>query len=186
MTNKLSEVALIQFGPYLQSKDSGRIKYLQVRQFNDLGEPEYPADEFILNEDEAGNNLLNDGDVLLVSKGNRLFAWRYRLNFGPAIASSIFFVLKPHKDLIDPDFLAAVLNYSQTKKALQVLGGGSNIFSIRKSELADFKIPVLSISKQKALAKLSGLHSDEINIVQKLMREKQNLFTGYVSKILND
>src|SRR5262249_15199212 len=149
----------------------GKVAYLQVRQFNDAGRLTTNADEYIVADSKTSGHFLKDGDVLFVGKGNRLFAWCYRATDQPLIASSIFFVLSPDLKIIYPEYLSAILNAPQNKATFQQIGGGTNIFSIRKSELAAFQIPVPSIQMQKKIAAMAELHQQEIAFAQEIITQ---------------
>ncbi|MFD2144324.1 hypothetical protein [Mucilaginibacter antarcticus] len=125
-----------------------------------------------------------DGDVLFVGKGSRLFAWCYSAGVGPAIASSIFYVLRTDRAKIDPQYLAVILNLQQSKSTFNQMSAGTSIFSIRKSELGAFKVPLLPIKEQLAIANLSKLHQQEMKLTNQLISQKQNLYTGIISKLI--
>jgi len=180
----IQEIADIRFGLYTQPDSTGRVAYLLLRQFNDEGRIISKASDFINITNKTEAHLLKDGDVLFVGKGNRLFSWCYRESEGPAIASSIFFVLRPKTKLIYPEYLTAFLNAPQAKAAFQQLGSGTSIFSIRKSELGAFQIPILPMLQQKKIASLAELHQQEINLAQQLILQKQALYTAIISKLI--
>ncbi|MBL7867158.1 MAG: restriction endonuclease subunit S [Flavobacterium lindanitolerans] len=184
MKKTISDIADIRFGVYSRTEESEGIPYLQVRQFDEYGILNGLPDEFIELDHKSDQQLLKDGDVLFVGKGNRLFAWCYRETDGPYIASSIFFVLRPNQNIIYPEYLSAVLNAPQTKAVFQQIGSGTNIFSIRKSELGAFEIPLPSLEKQKKIAALAELHQKEISLTQHLLNQKRYLYTGIISKLL--
>jgi restriction endonuclease S subunit len=129
-------------------------------------------------------HLLMDGDILFVGKGNRLFSWCYRQSQGPAIASSIFFVLRPNSELVNSDYLATILNAPPSKVAFQQIGAGTNILSIRKSELGAFQVPLPSMQQQELVADLARLHHQELELAQKLIIKKQNLYTAIISNLI--
>jgi len=180
----IDEIARIRFGLYTPPETGGSIPYLQVRQFSDEGWQIAQPDEYISLDSKAETHLLQDGEVLFVGKGNRLFSWCYREGTGPAVASSVFFVLTLDQERIFPEFLAAVLNAPQSKAVFQQLGGGTNIFSIRKSELGAFRIPVLPMEQQKMIAALFKLHQQEIALNQQMITQKKNLYTAIISKLI--
>jgi len=122
--------------------------------------------------------------VLFVGKGNRLFAWCYRDTLGPYIASSIFFVLRPKKNIIYPEYLTAILNAPQTKAALLQIGSGTNIFSLRKSELGAFQIPLLPMDEQKKVASLAGVYQKQIALSQELIIQHQKIYSAIISKLI--
>ncbi len=184
MKKAIDQISDIRFGFYTQPEATGDVPYLQVRQFDELGILKDEANDFIKLDNKTEPLLLKDGDVLFVGKGNRLFAWCYRDHSGPYIASSIFFVLRPDQQIIFPEYLTAVLNTAQTKATFQLLGSGTNIFSIRKSELGAVEIEVPSMEKQIKIAALAELHKKEIALSRDLLTQKQYLFTGIISKLI--
>jgi restriction endonuclease S subunit len=180
----VASISDIRFGLYAQPETSGLVAYLQVRQFSDDGRLTNQGDEYINLNKKTETHLLKEGDVLFAGKGNRLFSWCYTLTDHLAVASSIFFVLRPDQRLIYPEYLAAILNAPQSKAAFQQLGSGTNIFSIRKSELGAFEIPLPPMHQQKRIAALAQLHQQEIELSQKLIAQKQNLYTAIISKLI--
>lgn len=185
MKSTINQICRIQFGFYSQPEDNGNVPYIQVRQFNDDGILKEENIDSVKLDEKSESHLLKDGDVLFVGKGNRLFSWCYRESFGPCIASSIFFVLRPNKKIIYPEYLTTYLNAPQTKAALTQIGSGTNIFSIRKSELGAFQIPVLEIEDQKRVASLAELHQKKNSLLQELIVQNQNLYSAIISKLIN-
>jgi restriction endonuclease S subunit len=180
---KLSNISDIRFGYYAQPADAG-VPYLQVRQFDEQGILRETATEFVQLDNKAKHHQLLDGDVLFVGKGSRLFAWCYRQSAGPYIASSIFFVLRPSTKIIHPEYLSAILNAPQSKAFFLQMGGGTNIFSIRKSELGAFEIRVPAMPEQIKIASLAALHQEEIELAKQLIEQKQNYYTAIISKLI--
>lgn len=183
MEVELKDICNLSFGPYLQASLEGTIPYLQIRQFNEEGRLVYDVTEFV-SEEKTRGYLLKEGDVLFVGKGSRLFAWCYDAKIGPAIASSIFYVLRTDTTKINPEYLAAILNLQQSKNTFNQMSAGTNIFSIRKSELGAFKVPLLPIKEQLAIANLSKLHQQEMTLANRLINHKQNLYSGIISKLI--
>lgn len=181
---KIEHISEIRFGCHAHPNLAGDTNYLQVRQFDEAGMLLLNNAETIDINEKLRSQILMDGDVLFVGKGNRLFAWCYHEESGPTIASSIFFVLRPDKELVYPEYLSAILNAPQSKNAFRQLGGGTNIFSIRKSELGAFEIPLPPMQQQKIIAEVASLHQQEIELVQKIITEKQNLYTALISKLV--
>jgi restriction endonuclease S subunit len=180
----VAEVSNIRFGLYGQPEPGGSVAYLQARQFNDDGRLTAQTDEYINIDKKNEGHLLRNGDVLFVGKGNKLFSWCYEHIGQPAVASSIFFVLRPDTHLINPQYLATILNAPQSKGIFQQIGGGTNIFSIRKSELGAFQIPLPPMHQQKRIAALAELHRQEIELAQQIISHKQNLYTAIIAKLI--
>ena len=180
----LASVSDIKFGYYTQPIPSGSTAYLQVRQFSEDGRLIAQADEYLNIDKKTEPHLLQVGDVLFVGKGNRLFSWCFTQRDQPTVASSIFFVLRPDQRVVYPEYLAAILNAPQSKITFQQIGGGTNIFSIRKSELGAFELPLPPMQQQKLIAALALLHQQEIKLSENLIAQKQNLYTAIISKMI--
>lgn len=180
----ISQLCDIRFGFYSQPVTGGAIAYLQARQFSDDGRQIVPADEYINIDEKVEAHILREGDILFVGKGNRLFAWCYRQADQPAIASSIFFVLRPNTKILYPQYLSAILNTPQSKAAFSQIGSGTNIFSIRKSELGAFQVPLPPMEQQKRVAAFARLHQQEIELAQELIAQKKKLYTAIISKLM--
>lgn len=184
MKKTISEIAHIRFGLYSQPTLSGDVAYLQARHFNEQGRMITKPDEFVKLDVREESHLLKDGDILFVGKGSRMFAWCYRESSGPCIASSIFFVIRPKNKLVHPEYLATILNTRRSRANFQQVGSGTNILSIRKSELGAFEIPLLSLDEQQQIAELSEMHQQEIFITKQLITLKEKLYAGIISKLI--
>ncbi len=179
----LGDITEVRFGSYEEPKPVGSGYYLQVRQFNEDGRL-ISQPEFIDITPKNHAHVLREGDVLFVGKGNRLFSWCYEKMEWPVIASSIFFVLRPDLRVVYPEYLSAILNAPQSKSFFLQIGSGTNILSIRKSELSAFKVPLPAIAEQKAIAALAELHQREVALSRQLMEQKQRFYTAMISKLI--
>lgn len=182
---KLREVAEVSFGLYEPSQLSGSISYLQAKHFNNLGIFMGNTDVYLEETKKTNEFALIEGDVLFVSKGFRYFAAVYSTSFGRAIASSVFFVIKTNPQLLTPAYLAIVLNSKQSISYFQQLSAGSTIPSIRKNELLDFRVKLISIEEQQKVIKLNELNIKQIELNSLLLEAKQKLFEATISKIIN-
>ena len=185
MMHKLfKDIAQIKTGYPGQPDVAGSIPFIQLRQFNEDGILTSLESECIKLDEKSQPHLLRNGDVLLVAKGDRLFASVFEKDYTPTIASSSFFVITPNTKIVYPDYLAAILNAPQTKNALMQLGAGTNIFSLRKSELEAFEIPIPPLIKQKQIAKVASLHQQEIELANQIITQKKELYKAIISKII--
>ena len=185
MQVKLKEITNIQFGYYAQPSKDGTIPYFLAKHFNTDGQYTYNTDTFLKEDEKIKENLLMDGDILFVSKGFRFFAIEYKKEYGKAVASSIFFVLKPNTELIIPAYLVTVLNLPKNLLHFQLSGAGSSIPSIRKNELGDFIVNLIPLPQQQKIVALQELYLNDLLITQKLIKQKQLLFQSTLLKIIN-
>ena len=184
MKRKLGDITDMHFGYYEKPKEKGELIYLQAKNFNNYGFFDGNIDGWVDISAKSKNHILENGDILFVGKGMRNFAWKYCEEIGKAIASSIFYVIKPKSELVDADYLVTIFNSSKYQSFFQALGAGSSIPSIRKNELEMVEIPLPSLEIQKKIAKVSALHQEELILTERLIEEKNKLFQGFVNEII--
>jgi len=185
MKVKLSDIAQLQFGLYTRPSDEGNAVYLQAKHFDDWGNQTEQIDTFIQIDQKNESHLLDDGDIILVGKGMRNFAWTYDKAFGPAIASSIFFVIKADRSRVIPEFLTTLFNMPQTQTYFQTLGAGSSIPSIRKSELEAFMVKLPSLELQKKAIAIKQLHYKDMFLSERIIEEKRKIYQTAIRKIMS-
>ncbi len=181
----IKEIADLQFGLYASSIEKGEASYLQAKHFDELGRRRGIIDSYIHIGSKEESHLLKEGDILFAGKGFRNFAWRYSKDFGPAIASSMFFVIRPDLKRIDPDYLTTIFNLPKNQVFFQQLGAGSSIPSIRKNELAEFKINLLPLEKQKTIVKINELHQKDMELTEAILKQKKELYQAAIANIIN-
>lgn len=182
---RLKDISDIKFGFHDIPKEKGEAIYLQARNFNQFGRLTNELISYINIHQKNQGYILKDGDILLAGKGTRNFGWCYRKDLGVALASSIFFVIRPNQEFILPEYLAAVFNLPQSQSHFQQLGAGSSMQSIRKNELAEFKVPVLSMEEQKKMVQITELHHQELKLLNSLMLNKKGLYKSLITKMIN-
>jgi len=128
---------------------------------------------------------LQDGDILFVGKGNRIFAWCYRKTMGNAFASSIFFIIRPKQDLVIPEYLSVMLNLPKNNSYFRQLGAGSSIPSIRKTELAEFKINLVPLDVQEKVVTLHELHQKQVELQNNIIDKQNKMYQNIILKIVN-
>lgn len=186
LNKKLQHIAQIRFGYYEKPKPQGAIQYLQAKQFDNAGNMVSPSDMFLDEDSKILPHLLIDGDILLAGKGFRIFSWRYNESLGPAVASSIFFVIRPDIKFVDPDYLATLLNMKKSQAYFEQLGAGTNINSIRKNELGEFPVPMLPIEQQLKIRDLNKLHNKEVQLLDKYTQLVEERYNSILNKLIKD
>ena len=184
MQKQLKDIANIKFGLYVKPLDKGFAKYLQAKNFDDLGNLQSDIDAFINIDNKNESHLLEDGDVLFVGKGFRNFAWTYYKSMGPAIASSIFYVIRVDKKIVIPEYIATLFNSHKYQGLFLSIGAGSSIPSIRKGEVENIRIKIPNLEVQNKIASISSLHSEEIKLSNQIIEQKIALFQGIINQIV--
>lgn len=184
MEKVFESIAEFQFGYYDKPVDSGVVSYIQVKDFDANNQFSNETSAFLNIDEKSRKHLLKDGDVIFVAKGFRNFAWTYKESFGPAIASSIFFVIKVDTSKILPEFLTSLLNSAAYQQQFQQLGAGSSIPSIRKSELEAIKIQVPPLELQRKTVTINELYLKELQLTNKIIDEKQKYYNNIINKLI--
>lgn len=180
---KLLDFCSLNFGPYIKSVQEEGILYLQVKNFSDTGNYLNNIDTYVSPDDLRESFLLEQDDILFVSKGTKFFAYKYDNSIGKAVASSIFYVIKLDRSIVLPEYLLCIMNHPKSLSYFYSASAGSSIPSIRKKELLDFEIPLISIEEQKNIVDFFRCHKSQMNILEELKEKKQVLFNQIVNQL---
>lgn len=136
-------------------------------------------------ERKHARQLLNDGDVIYMNKGQAPFGCAVRDLPGPAIASSAFFILSLDTTRILPEYLAWVLNREHTRHELySVAGKGAAMPVVHRTALEGQMIPLPPMATQQAIAGLVRLVAFEKSILLQLAEQKGLLIDGVCEKLI--
>lgn len=184
MRFKLKEIVEIKFGPYIKDKQDHGIKYLSASHFDNYANLSLFSENSYVDEKIVEADLLMEGDVLLTGKGNRLFAWEYKTEYGKCVASSLFYVIKVENSIVLPGYFALLMNTTKIKHQLELISGGATVPSIPKKELLELVIELPSLSIQKQTCKVASLLDDNIELTTQLLEKKKNLKQGVINKLI--
>jgi restriction endonuclease S subunit len=166
---KLSHLATLASGINQKRHPQGNVYYLQARDFieNDLLDSNLKPS--IVGYPKLESHYLQKGDVLILSKGHHGFnAFVYNEHKAPAVASSIFLVLKKINPKIIPEFLVWYVNLESTQQQLIGSSRGSALPSINKKILSELVIPVPELQMQKDIIALSKLKQEESKLIEQI------------------
>ena len=175
MKNRLSEIAKIQSGIYAKPELSGEVYYIQARHFNRAHQFNTTVRPDLKLENKIEKHFLKPGDLLVAAKGNDHFAVEYKGIIKPAVASSMFMVVKIQDKGLLPGFLAWFINHHQTQNLLSGSAKGTALPSITNNDLGNLEIPIPSLEKQKLILQIHELHLQENRLKEQInsLRERQ-------------
>jgi restriction endonuclease S subunit len=187
MNHKLGNIVSIQTGIYRTQVRDGNACYLQVGYFNDNGShnKDKPLFKDISVDGSMQKHLLQPGDVLLAAKGSNNVAIVITEDLLPAVASTIFLVLRiedEFKSLLLPKFLSWFLNLNKTQSWIKSKAMGSSISSLSKEAIKELSIPVPTIKDQEKLLKFHSLMIKEKELSKKLIEAKDKLYNEILLK----
>lgn len=187
MQRELKDIVSIKTGLYKKQDPMGDILYLQGKHFDRYGNLDQDA---IIGRDvrldpSVEKHLLKDKDLLFIAKGDNNRVCLYSREIGPAVASSLFFVLRLKTREVLPEFLQWYINLNPTRRKLQQMARGSHIPSVSKSTLKSLSIPVPEISIQKNVIAIWSLVRSEIKITEVLMKEKETYYQYLLMELIH-
>ena len=129
-------------------------------------------------------HILKSGDVLFLSKMNprAIYVEEAVPN---AIPTTLFFIIRPDREVLYPGFLTWFLNQPVMQRTLKRAGQGSAIINVPKKLLVDIELTLPDQKTQKAIAELYKL-SLQYAVKQEELIEKMKTLIHQVSlKALN-
>ncbi len=166
---KLSDIAKITSGINGRRNPEGSIYYLSARDFISSHEIDTHIAPSLMPSSKMDRHFLEKGDVLVLSKGHHGFtAHTYQGEKQPAVASSIFMVLKNIESTVIPEYLMWFINLSTTQNELIKYGRGSVLPAINKTILGDLMIDVPDLESQHKIVALDQLKKQETKIIKEL------------------
>ena len=174
---KLAELVDLSSGVHLRAGAAGDAVYLTGKLFDERGAP-VPAlwKPTVTIDDRLERHRLQDDDLLIFAKGLHHRVLHYREEYGPALASTLFTVLRVKVADLLPDYLHWYLNDEQTQAQLRSMARGSGIPSLSKKALQELKIPVPDITTQRNILRGHRLWQQQQQLYEKLIETKRTLY----------
>ncbi len=187
MVSKIKNIANITSGIYAKPYSTGEVYYIQARDFNNYGLLKTELESVLLWDGTTEKHFLMDGDVIIASKGFDNFSATYRSQVTPAVASSIFLVIRNiDQSKILPEYLSWYINHPDTQKFLKRMSKGTNLPSLNKKIIGDLEIEIPSIRKQELILKISELRIREKQLKDNIEELKENLLIQQLTKAIKN
>lgn len=185
----IKEIAEILFGVYAKERSTtGGVLYLQIGDFDANGNLVLGKDKSYINQTEINNErqLLTSGDILLPAKGLKNAAFYISEHYLPAVASSLFFVIRVQDPTtILPQFLAIYLNHPATQSKIKAMISSTlTVPVLNKKEFQELPVPIISLAEQKEIIQLHHIYQQERAITIQLLEKKEQLFHGIFTQII--
>ena len=127
---------------------------------------------------------LEKGDVLFIAKGANNYALVFDEDYR-AVAASAFFVLRPSRTQLIPEYLAWFINQNSTQRFLEEKRSGTYIPSVNKKTLMSINLKCPSIEKQKQIAQIVQLSKKEQQIYSRLKESKKLILDTLLQNAIN-
>ena len=179
---KVSEIAEVFSGIYLQASPYGEVAYLQIKDL--LTESLEKTVSKVTLSPKNGRYLLAKGDLLFAGKGTTYLCKVFDLDI-PAIASTTLYIIRLTSKDILPDYLCWYLNQPTVMAVMKTQQVGTGTPLIRKQVIEDFEIPVPEIDTQRQIVELAKLQTREKELYQALAEKREQLTNQLIMNKLN-
>lgn len=130
------------------------------------------------------NQIVNDGDLLLVAKGNRNFAIQYQSN-EPAVAVALFYVIRTNGDKALSDFLVWYLNSPVVQNYFHAHRRGSSVGNLRVDDVKNLEVPEIDSHKQQLIGSLFSKFMEEKELMRKIMEKRDSYIQNSLTTLVN-
>lgn len=179
---RVSEIAEVISGVYLQTAPYGEVSYLQIKDL--LSEsPEKTASKVTLSPKNE-RYLLAKGDLLFAGKGTTYLCKVFDLDI-PAIASTTLYIIRLISNDILPDYLCWYLNQPSVMALMKAQQVGTGTPLIHKQVVEDFEIPVPDLETQQRIVELARLQAKEKELYQAIAEKRQLITNQLIMNKLN-
>lgn len=128
---------------------------------------------------------VSPNDLLVANRGTRMTAALVPDGLA-AVASGQLFIVRPHSDLVTPEYLHWFLNLPSTQEHLRSHARGSYVKTLSIAVLKDLAVPVLPIELQHRVCELAALASRERDLLERIAEQRQLLVQGTFQNILKE
>ena len=179
---KISEIAEVISGVYLQTAPYGEVSYLQIKDL--LSEsPEKTASKVILSSKNE-RYLLAKGDLLFAGKGTTYLCKVFDLDI-PAIASTTLYILRLTSKDILAEYLSWYLNQPSVMAMMKAQQVGTGTPLIHKQVVENFEIPIPNLEIQQRIVELAKLQIREKELYQAITEKRQLITNQLIMNKLN-
>ncbi len=135
---------------------------------------------------DAKKYVVNNGDVIFLSKGRRNYATLIEglSSDTKAIAAGYFFILRPKVETIRTDYLALAINEPSAQSYLKSVASGSGMPFISKQAFAALEIDIPAAETQEKVVKLHQLSFRESALLKRLEQKRNKLIRGICLKAI--
>lgn len=179
---KVSEIAEVFSGVYLQASPYGEVAYLQIKDL--LSESSEKTASKVTLSPKNERYLLAKGDLLFAGKGTTYLCKVFDLDI-PAIASTTLYIIRLTSKDILPYYLCWYLNQPSVMAVMKAQQVGTGTPLIRKQVVEDFEIPVPEIDTQRQIVELAKLQTKEKELYQALAEKREQLTNQLIMNKLN-
>lgn len=179
MKASLSDISEIQVGYQsregIRAHPDGSHFLLQARDFNNLHQIDWSNLSRFTPVGSTTKSEIQQGDVLFLARGQDNFAYSVARSVDHVLAANSFYILRPDKATILPDYLSWWLNQTPAQKYIRLNRSGSSLPFLSVSALSCLEVPIPNIEIQRKIGELELLRKKEADLLDLYLTKKSAL-----------
>jgi restriction endonuclease S subunit len=182
---KLGSIAEIRMGATLRGRDAtrpvpnGRFRLVRIGDISQDGQLQTDQfDRINPGESISTDLLLKSGDVLFPNRGTRTTACVFRLSYQDALAGAQFFIVRPDRHLLLPEYLAWYLRSEEAARHFDERRTGTHVKIIQRDALTELDVPLPPVKVQRQIVEVSELQMSERYLTERIAELKTKLING--------
>jgi hypothetical protein len=179
MKKPIKDVARVrpgyQFRGRVEPDPAGNVAFIQIKDF-DENHRLVPDDVVTIDFRRPIEPFqARPGDVLFLSRGQRLFATPLEDPPEDAIVTGYFFIVRPDREVVLPEYLAWAINQPGFQARLAPLAKGSHMPQVARADFEQLDIDLPPLETQRLVMDLHGLWEREQDLVARLQMARERL-----------
>ncbi len=179
MKKPIKDVARVrpgyQFRGRVEPDPAGNVAFIQIKDFDEKHRL-LPDDIATIHfRRPIGPFQARPGDVLFLSRGHRLFATALDDTPEDAIVTGYFFIVRPDRDVVLPEYLAWSINEPGFQARLAPLVKGSHMPQVSRADFEQLEIALPPLETQRLVVRLQALWEREQDLVDRIQQARDQL-----------
>lgn len=179
MKASLGDISEIQVGYQsregIRAHSDGSHFLLQARDFDNLHHVDWSNLTRFTPAGSTSRSEIQQSDVLFLAKGQDNFACLVTRSVNHVLAANSFYILRPNKATIMPEYLAWWLNQKPAQEYIQLNRSGSSLPFLSVSALSRLEVPMPSVEMQRKISELELLRKKEADLLGLYLSKKSTL-----------
>ena len=190
-TKKISEFATLQSGLVLNRREARfeeetEVIYnrLNLRSLNEYGEIKSENLDFFPSKSLLDDHFLTQKGDVVVKLSAPLFPTVIEESNINLVIPSQLAVIRIFDQKVIPEYVRYYLSTDGVSKYITSVEGGTVLHSIKINTLADLKIPIPTVEKQRLIVNIAQTNSKIEKLYKELVKQESKLATAKIQKFL--
>lgn len=187
MKSKIRDIVDVATGYQFRGKvepvEDGNVSVIQIKDIDERRTVRLD-DLVCVRLERPDAHLVQQGDVLFLSRGQRQYAVVISSPVKDTIATGFFFVLRSYARRVRPEFLAWSLNQPEFQELLRPITRGSHMPLVSKTDFQNLMIELPTLAVQDRILHLQQLFDHEQELAAALQSKRAQLVHAISHELL--